>query len=268
MLNEQSIRQLLSRVLDRQQTVEEAVCALRVLPFEDLGHAKLDHHRVLRRGHPEVIYCAGKSAQQVAEIARSLAAQSARVLGTRATSEQFEAAKQLVPQMQYDPCARALWLDREPNAPRIGGVALVAAGTSDIPVAQEAAITLELFGQTPTKIYDVGVAGLQRVLMQVPVLQSAHVVIVVAGMEGALPSVVAGLVSAPVIAVPTSIGYGASFGGLAALLGMLNSCSPGISVVNIDNGFGAAYQAAVINSAIVRARQSASVGSNGDGVDR
>jgi pyridinium-3,5-biscarboxylic acid mononucleotide synthase len=267
MLSEQSIRQLLHRVCEGQQSVEEAMCALRVLPFEDLGHAKVDHHRVIRRGHPEVIYCAGKTPQQVAEIAQCLAARSTRILGTRATPEQFDVAQRLVPGLQYDACARALWLDREPNISRMEGVALLAAGTTDLPVAQEAVRTLEIMGQAPTKMFDVGVAGLQRVLATLPQLRSANVVIVVAGMEGALPGVVAGLIAAPVIAVPSSVGYGASFGGLAALLGMLNSCSPGISVVNIDNGFGAAYQAAVINSAIVRARKGAAVGNNGDDGD-
>jgi NCAIR mutase (PurE)-related protein len=226
----------------------------------------VDHHRALRRGHPEVIYCAGKTPRQVAEIARRLAEHSPRFLATRASREQFEIAQQLVPELQYDDCARTFWLNRERDAPRRPGVALVSAGTSDLPVAEEAARTLEVMGQAPDRLYDVGVAGLQRVLAHLPQLRAANVVIVVAGMEGALPGVVAGLIAAPVIAVPTSAGYGASFGGLAALLGMLNSCSPGVSVVNIDNGFGAAYQAAVINAAIAPARWQQS-GSNGNGRD-
>ncbi len=249
---EDSIRDLLDRVSSRRQSVDEAMGALRTLPFEDLGHTKVDHHRVLRRGFPEVIYCAGKTPGQVAEITASFAARSGRVLGTRASPEQFEAARDRVSDVEYDPVARTLWLDRDPPARRMEGIALVVAGTSDLPVAEEAARTLEMFGQAPARFCDVGVAGIHRLLAHLAQIREADVVIVVAGMEGALPSVVAGLVSAPVIAVPTSVGYGASFGGLAALLGMLNSCSPGISVVNIDNGFGAAYQAAIINTAIHR----------------
>jgi len=259
---EDSIRGLLDRVCSREKSVDEALAALRTLPFEDLGHTKVDHHRVLRRGFPEVIYCAGKTPRQVAEIAAAFSARSGRVLGTRASQEHFDAARDLVPDLNYDATARAIWLDREPPDRRLEGVALIAAGTSDLPVAEEAARTLEMMGQLPARFCDVGVAGLHRLLAHLPEIRKANVVIVVAGMEGALPSVVAGLVSAPVIAVPTSVGYGASFGGLAALLGMLNSCSPGISVVNIDNGFGAAYQAAVINTAIQRSHPS--VGGNGD----
>ena len=255
MTSEQSIRQLLDRVSSHDQSVDDALAALRVLPFEDLGHAKVDHHRTIRRGFPEVIYCAGKTAEQVAQIALCMSSRAPRVLGTRATSQQFEAARKLVSELQYDAIAGVLWLDREPDAPRISGIALIAAGTSDLAVAEEATRTLDLMGQRPEKFYDVGVAGLHRVLAQLPQLRQANVVIVIAGMEGALPSVVAGLIRAPVIAVPTSTGYGASFGGLAAMLGMLNSCSPGISVVNIDNGFGAAYQAAVINTAVAHARR-------------
>ena len=255
MTSEQSIRRLLDRVSSHDQSVDDALAALRVLPFEDLGHAKVDHHRTIRRGFPEVIYCAGKTADQVAQIALCMSSRAPRVLGTRATPPQFEAARKLVPEILYDATAGVLWLDREPDAPRTAGVALVAAGTSDLAVAEEAARTLDLLGQQAARFYDVGVAGLHRVLAQLPQLREANVVIVIAGMEGALPSVVAGLIRAPVIAVPTSTGYGASFGGLAALLGMLNSCSPGISVVNIDNGFGAAYQAAAINTAIAQARK-------------
>ena len=247
-MDEESIRSLLTRVAQREQGVEEAMAALRVLPFEDLSFAKIDHHRALRRGHPEVIYCAGKTPAQVADICRAMAARSDRVLGTRAGPEHFAAAAAVVPGLEYHASARVIWLDRRPDRPRREGVALLAAGTSDLPVAEEAAITLDLMGHSVQRIYDVGVAGLHRLLHHLPALQSANVVIVVAGMEGALPSVVGGLVAAPVIAVPTSVGYGASFGGLAALLGMLNSCASGIAVVNIDNGFGAGHLAAVINS--------------------
>jgi pyridinium-3,5-biscarboxylic acid mononucleotide synthase len=251
MLNEQTLRALLTRVQQRQECVDDALAALRLLPFEDVdGFAKIDHHRDLRRGFPEVVYCAGKTADQTAQIIERLAARATRVLGTRATREHFEVSVKRVGDLQYDETARAIWLDREPSRVLKEGVVLAAAGTSDLPVAEEAARTLELMGHAPRRIYDIGVAGLQRVLHHLPVLRGANVVIVVAGMEGALPGVVAGLIEPPVIAVPTSVGYGASFQGLAALLGMLNSCSPGVGVVNIDNGYGAAHLAAAINSRI------------------
>jgi|SRR6185312_4237739 len=256
MFNEHTLRLLLNRVADREQCVDDALAALRVLPFEEVdGFAKIDHHREIRRGFPEVVYCAGKTPEQTAQIISRLAARAQRVLGTRASAEHFEAAVRLVPELRYDATARAIWLDREPDRPRRCGVVLAAAGTSDLPVAEEAAITLDLMGHAPHRIYDIGVAGLQRLLHHVPILRAANVVIVVAGMEGALPGVVAGLIEAPLIAVPTSIGYGASFNGLAALLGMLNSCSPGVGVVNIDNGYGAAHLAAAINSRIAVPQQ-------------
>lgn len=249
MLNEQSLRTLLTRVAQREQGVEEALAALRILPFEEISEfAKIDHHRALRRGFPEVIYCAGKTPEQTARIVECLAARAPRVLGTRATREHFEASLARVADLKYDQTARAIYLDREPDAPRKRGIVLAAAGTSDLPVAEEAARTLDLMGHAVQRIYDIGVAGLQRMLHHLPILRKANVVIVVAGMEGALPGVVAGLIEPPVIAVPTSVGYGASFNGLAALLGMLNSCSPGVGVVNIDNGYGAAHLAAAINS--------------------
>ena len=248
MLNEQTLRTLLDRVARRESGVEEALATLRVLPFEDVdGFAKVDHHRELRRGFPEVVYCAGKTPAQTAAIMARLAERSPRVLGTRATPAHFEAALARVPDLSYHEAGRVIWLDREPDRPRRPGVVLAAAGTSDLPVAEEAAVTLDLMGHAPHRLYDIGVAGLQRMLHHLPVLRSANVVIVIAGMEGALPGVVAGLIEAPVIAVPTSVGYGASFQGLAALLGMLNSCSPGVAVVNIDNGYGAAHLAAAIN---------------------
>jgi hypothetical protein len=260
MLDERSIRSLLTLVASREQGVDEALTALRSLPFEDLGFAKVDHHRELRRGHPEVIYCAGKTPDQVAQIAQQLARRGPRVLGTRADRQHFEAAREVIDDLRYDATARALWLDREPDRSRQTGVVLVAAGTSDLPVAEEAALTLDLMGHAPEKIYDVGVAGLHRLLSHLDVLRNAAVIVVVAGMEGALPGVVGGLVSAPVVAVPTSVGYGASFGGLAALLGMLNSCSPGVGVVNIDNGFGAGYLAATINSRTVASKSNGEAG--------
>lgn len=247
MANQESVRALLERVCRHEQGVEEALEALRTLPYEDLDFAKVDHHRALRRGYPEVIYAAGKTPEQLAGIFAHMAAVSARVLATRATGEHFAAVARDIPDAQYDPASRTLWLDRQPDRTRRAGIVLVAAGTSDLPVAEEAFRTLDLMGHAARRVYDVGVAGLHRLLDQLPILRSARVVLVAAGMEGALPSVVAGLVAVPVIAIPTSVGYGASFGGLAALLGMLNSCSPGIAVVNIDNGYGAAYLAAMMN---------------------
>jgi pyridinium-3,5-biscarboxylic acid mononucleotide synthase len=251
MLSQPQIRELLAQVASGKLDVEQALSALRAMPFEDLGFANLDHHRDLRKGFPEVVYCAGKTAEQVAQIVAKLAQRGPRVLATRATAAQFEAAAALVPGLQFDAVARVIWLDNQADQPRMEGVAVVAAGTSDLPVAQEAARTLELLGQAPQRLYDVGVAGLHRLLHHLSALQEAKVIVVVAGMEGALPSVVGGLVRAPVIAVPTSVGYGASFGGIAALLSMLNSCVPGIAVVNIDNGFGAGYMAGMINRSIV-----------------
>jgi hypothetical protein len=246
-MNEQSVRKLLDDVATRERSIDEAVALLRLLPFEAVdGFAKIDHHRALRRNMPEVIYCAGKTPRQTAMIFRQMAERSSRVLGTRATEEHYAAAAELVPRVQYDRVARCLWVNDAPPVSKGPKPLLIAAGTSDIPIAEEAAITLAISDYSVERIYDVGVAGLHRLLAQLPSLQSAPVLIVFAGMEGALPSVVAGLVACPVIAVPTSVGYGASFGGLAALLGMLNSCSPGIAVVNIDNGFGAACLAASI----------------------
>jgi hypothetical protein len=247
-MDETSIRRLLDAVASEETSVDEAVQALRALPYEELGFAMLDNHRSLRWGFPEVVYCPGKTAEQVAQIMARLAARSAQVLGTRAAREQFEAARALTPDLRYDAAARAIWLDRQPDRPRRAGVVIAAAGTSDLPVAEEAALTLDLMGHAPERIYDVGVSGLHRLLPHLPTLQAARCIVVVAGMEGALASVVGGLVAAPVIAVPTSVGYGASFGGLAALLAMLNSCAAGVAVVNIDNGFGAGFLAARINA--------------------
>lgn len=249
MLNEQTLRKLLTRVAQREQGVEDALASLRVLPFEEVAEfAKIDHHRDLRRGFPEVVYCAGKTPDQTAQIIERLAACAPRVLGTRASREHFEASLARVADLKYDSMGRSIYLDREPDVPRKPGVVLAVAGTSDLPVAEEAARALDLMGHSVQRLYDIGVAGLHRMLHHLPILREANVVIVVAGMEGALPGVVAGLIEPPVIAVPTSVGYGASFNGLAALLGMLNSCSPGVGVVNIDNGYGAAHLAAAINS--------------------
>ena len=225
-------------------TVSEAMEALRDLPYEDLGFAKIDSHRDLRRGHPEVILCLGKTPARVVEIARRMSASHDLVLATRASRAVYDRLKKSLggKRVTYHEEARIVAIGTPPK-PRRGGVLVVTAGTSDIPVAEEAAVTAEHMGCKVTRLYDVGVAGVHRVLDRRDLLRKAKVIIVVAGMEGALPSVVAGLVDVPVIAVPTSVGYGASFDGLAALLGMMNSCAPGVAVVNIDNGFGAGYLA-------------------------
>ena len=251
-MDQQGVRALLERVARGDESVDGAVAALRSLPYEDLGFATLDHHRSLRWGFPETIFCAGKTPEQVAMIAARLAERGTRVLGTRASREQYEAARIHLPDLRYHELARCLWLDRDADAPRHAGVVTVAAGTSDLPVLEEAVLTLDLMGHAAHRILDVGVAGLHRLLPHIPTIQNANVVIVAAGMEGALASVVGGLTDAPVIAVPTSVGYGASFGGLAALLAMLNSCASGVAVVNIDNGYGAGHMAALINQRIVR----------------
>jgi NCAIR mutase (PurE)-related protein len=253
-MDQRALRTLLLQVANGEQDVEDALRILRALPYEDLGFATLDHHRMLRWGFPEVIFCAGKTPGQVAEIAARLAEHSPRLLGTRATTEQFSAALARIPDLRYHELARCLWLDREPERARHEGVVTIAAGTSDLPVLEEAALTLDLMGHAPQRILDVGVAGLHRLLPHVQTIQRANVVVVVAGMEGALASVVGGLTDAPVVAVPTSVGYGASFGGLAALLAMLNSCASGVAVVNIDNGYGAGHMAALINNRIVAGR--------------
>ena len=246
-MDPESLRLLLERVRDGVTAPADALETLSVLPYEDLGFATLDHHRALRHGFPEVVFCQGKTPAQAAAIFERLAARGPIVLGTRATPEVYDAVRARVPAAHYHELARAISVGAVPEAARTPGVTVVSAGTADVPVAEEAVLTAEVMGHAVDRIYDVGVAGLHRLLAQEERLRRARVVVVVAGMEGALPSVVAGLLDAPVIAVPTSVGYGASFGGLAALLGMLNSCSSGIAVVNIDNGFGAGTMAAMIN---------------------
>ena len=241
------IEALLIEVREGRSGVDEALERLRDLPFEDLGFAKVDHHRSLRTGMPEVIYAEGKTPAQVAHIFARMAHAGGNVLATRASREAFEAVFAVEPRAQYHETARAITLMQAEAAPGKGTVSVVCAGTSDLPIAEEAVITARLMGNEVELIADVGVAGIHRLLAQKTSLQSARVLVVCAGMEGALPTVVAGLVNAPVIAVPTSVGYGASLGGIAALLGMLNSCSPNVSVVNIDNGFGAACIASIIN---------------------
>jgi len=226
---------------------DSAVEKLRHLPFEDLGFAKLDHHRDLRVGMPEVIFSPGKTPAQVAEIFKRLAKHAPNVLATRASIEQSRAVKKIVRGARFDSGARAIVLQRDRTVYGKGTVTVISAGTSDIPVAEEAAITAQLMGNDVDRIYDVGVAGIHRLLSHRKAIASSRVAIVCAGMEGALPSVVGGLVGIPVIAVPTSVGYGAAFQGIAALLGMMNSCASNVSVVNIDNGFGAGYVASLIN---------------------
>ncbi|HUB31358.1 MAG TPA: nickel pincer cofactor biosynthesis protein LarB [Terracidiphilus sp.] len=246
-MNRLQIEALLTEVSQGRTGVPDALERLKDLPFEDLGFAKVDHHRALRTGMPEVIFSAGKTTDQVAAIFERMAKAGGNVLATRASREVFAAVAAIEPRAAYHTAARAITLAQAPVKPGIGTVAVVCAGTSDLPVAEEAAVTARLMGNTVELIADVGVAGIHRLLAQKQSLQTARVLIVCAGMEGALPTVVAGLVNAPVLAVPTSVGYGASFGGAAALLGMLNTCAPNVSVVNIDNGFGAACIASLIN---------------------
>ena len=242
-----AIELLLTEVREGKTDVPGALEKLRHLPFEDLGFAKLDHHRTLRTGMPEVIFASGKTTAQVATIFERMAKAGGNVLATRASREAYEAVKIVEPRAVYHEMARAITLKQADPVPGKGNIAVVCAGTSDLPVAEEAALTAELMGNTVELIADVGVAGIHRLLAQQSSLKSARVLIVCAGMEGALPTVVGGLVNAPVLAVPTSVGYGASFGGVAALLGMLNTCAPNVCVVNIDNGFGAACIASLIN---------------------
>jgi NCAIR mutase (PurE)-related protein len=244
---EETLRRLLREVKDGRLSLEDGVARLRGLAFEDLGFASVDHHRLLRRGFPEVVLAEGKTTPQVVEIARSLLGREGDVLVTRASEEVRGALASAHPGGETNALARTvLWKRTSREAPP-GRILVVSAGTSDLPVAEEAKVTASAFGNDVDTLYDVGVAGIHRLLGRRDKLESASVVIVVAGMEGALPSVVGGLTDVPVIAVPTSTGYGASFGGLAALLAMLNSCSAGVTVVNIDNGFGAGYAASVIN---------------------
>lgn len=246
-MNTESLKSLLQSVRDGTVKVEDAVQRLRSLPFEDLGFARVDHHRALRQGIPEVVFCQGKTPEQAARIFQKLAEQSENVLATRASEEHFQRVRELVPEAQWHPEARIIRLMRRATGEGSERyVAVLSAGTSDIPVAEEAAVTAETLGSPVQRAYDVGVAGLHRLLDCQEMIYGARALVVVAGMEGALPSVVGGLVSRPVIAVPTSVGYGASFQGLAALLAMLNCCASGVAVVNIDNGFGAGYMAHLI----------------------
>ena len=245
-IDESGVRSLLEELLQGRVTAEDVVARLAAAPYEDLGFARVDHHRALRKGFPEVVFGQGKTPEQTARLAVALLGRSDRLLVTKAGPQAYEAVREQVQDAQFDEQARTIAVDRSAARERVGGVVVASAGTSDLPIAREAVVTAELMGCEVTELNDVGVAGIHRLLDHLPTLQAARVVVAVAGMEGALPSVVGGLVRAPVIAVPTSVGYGASLGGVAALLAMLNSCAPGVAVVNIDNGFGAGYLAAVI----------------------
>lgn len=247
-MDSKSIELLLNQVKAGEVGVDEARERLERLPISDLGFAKVDTHRAARKGVPEVIYCQGKTPDQIAEIAARIDAAGHNVLGTRCAPEVFTHVGKRLSGLTYNEQARAFFKVNDPARKGKGLILVISAGTSDIPVAEEAALTCEVLGHEVKRTWDVGVAGLHRLLEQMEELRRARVIIVAAGMEGALPSVVGGLVRAPVIAVPTSVGYGASFGGVAALLGMLNSCAGGVGVVNIDNGFGAGYLAAMINA--------------------
>ena len=246
-MTEQRIRNILEEYKTGSISSDDAMRLLRALPFEDLGFANIDHHRSLRQGFPEVIFGAGKTVEQVARIVETMHKHDHNILITRASEPQFERVKQIAPEAEFHEGARAIAIIKDTTIRGKGTVLVVSAGTSDMPMAEEAVVTLKIMGNHVESLYDVGVSGIHRLLERRNRLIQARVVIVVAGMEGALPSVVGGLVSVPVIAVPTSIGYGASFNGVAALLGMLNSCASNVAVVNIDNGYGAAVVASLIN---------------------
>jgi len=240
------IKALLQNVREGSVSPDDAAKRLATLPYEDLGFAKVDHHRALRRGFPEAVFGAGKTPEQIVAIVERITAHGQRVLVTRTDAEVHRRVAAVRPEAVYREAARCITVETAPATALPGRIAIAAAGTSDLPVAEEAAVTAAFYGARVERVYDVGVAGLHRLLDRTETIRGADVVIVVAGMEGALPSVVAGLVEAPVVAVPTSVGYGASFHGLAALLAMLNSCASGVGVVNIDNGFGAGHLASLI----------------------
>jgi NCAIR mutase (PurE)-related protein len=245
-MDPKGLKDLLERVKRGALSPDDAAKRLATLPYEDLGFAKVDHHRALRRGFPEAVFGAGKTPHQIVAIVERIASHGQRVLVTRTTREVHRRVAEVLPDARYHEEARCITVETTPGATLPGRIAVAVAGTSDLPVAEEAAVTATFHGAEVDRVYDVGVAGLHRLLDRAETIRQADVVIVVAGMEGALPSVVAGLVDSPVIAVPTSVGYGASFQGLAALLAMLNSCASGVGVVNIDNGFGAAHLACLI----------------------
>jgi hypothetical protein len=241
------LEEVLEKVSSGQMSSGEAFRRLQDYPYQDLGFAKVDHHREVRKGFPEIIYGQGKTDSQILEIARQISKRGNSLLITRAAPQVYQKVKRKIPGCLYNPLGRTICLKKKLPAPGKGRIVIITAGTSDIPVAEEAFVTCEMLGNETDRIYDVGVAGIHRLFGEMDRIRKARLIIVVAGMEGALPSVVAGLVKVPVIAVPTSVGYGASFQGLAALLAMLNSCPGGVAVMNIDNGFGAGYLASLIN---------------------
>jgi pyridinium-3,5-biscarboxylic acid mononucleotide synthase len=246
-MNTDEARLLLESIRDKKIDIEEGVARLRTMSYVDLGCAKLDTHRERRVGYPEVIYCPGKTTEQVKTIISAMQTMDSNILATRATAELYEEIKQICPDAFYNHLGRTITVQKKVMETPDSYIAVVTAGTSDLPVAEEAAVTAEIFGNRVERIVDVGVAGVHRLFNKLDIIRGSKVIIVAAGMEGALPSVVGGLVDKPVIAVPTSVGYGASFQGIAALLSMLNSCAGGVCVVNIDNGFGAGYMASMIN---------------------
>ena len=246
-MDSEELKVLLGNIKDGSVTVDEGVNKLKELPFKDLGFAKIDNHREIRVGYPEVIYCAGKTVEQVKNIVECMLSTGNNILGTRATYDMYLAVKEICSDVVYNDMAKTIVVKRKEKKIPDSYIAVVTGGTSDMPVAEEAAITADVLGNRVERIYDVGVAGIHRLLNNIDLIRGAKVVIVIAGMEGALASVVGGLIDKPLIAVPTSVGYGANFGGISALLSMLNSCASGVSVVNIDNGFGAAYVASMIN---------------------
>jgi len=246
-MNSQEMKEFLKNIKNGDISIDDGIDKLKDLSYSDLGFAKIDNHRELRVGYPEVIYCEGKTTGQIKDIISLMLTKNVNILGTRASKLMYEGVKEICGDAQYNELARTIVIKRKQVEIQDTYIALVTGGTSDIPVAEEAAITAEIFGNRVERVYDVGVAGIHRLFENLDVIRRAKVIITVAGMEGALTSVVGGLVDKPVIAVPTSVGYGASFNGLAALLSMLNSCSSGVSVVNIDNGFGAGYLASIIN---------------------
>lgn len=248
------LRRLLEDVKNNQVAVEDALARLKNLPYEDLGFALIDHHRALRKGFPEVIFCQGKTAEQISQIFNKLCDGRRSIIGTRAAQEAYDRVKEIYPDAIYNELARTIVVNRGEQAVFRGKVLVMSAGTADLPVAEEAAVTAAVMGNEVRRVYDVGVAGIHRLLDKLELIRWANVIIVVAGMEGALASVVGGLADQPIIAVPTSVGYGASFNGLAALLSMLTSCAAGVSVVNIDNGFGAAAMANAITRMIEEER--------------
>jgi hypothetical protein len=246
-MTRKDIEKLLIDVKNNQKSVEEALEILKNFPYSDLGFARIDHHREMRTGYPEIVYCAGKTTGQVAEIFRVMEEKENNIIGTRANEEMYEAVRKISDKAVYYKEARIISIRKKKPSLPVTSIAVITAGTSDIPVAEEAAVTAELLGNNVLRIFDAGVAGIHRLVDKLPEIKKCRVIIVIAGMEGALASVVGGLVDKPVIAVPTSVGYGANFGGISALLAMLTSCSTGVTVVNIDNGFGAGFSASMIN---------------------